>query len=290
VKLASISNLVERLAASESKVPDLKFEVRKRVVWFNEPEEKTEISVIYVHGFSATSQELRPFPDDVASGLKANLFFTRLAGHGQDNKAMGKADLAQWVADIDEAIDIGRTLGNRIVVIACSTGAPLVLSGLKKKSTNVAACVFVSPNFGLAHPIQNFLLQLPKVRIWGPFVMGRSRGFEPRSLAHEKYWNQSYGIEAVYTMMEAVQAAAKLRIKSFTTPLALIYCSEDKVVSPKKILSFFKRWGGPKDILLMDKGDDSSGHLLIGDIMNPNQTKLATQFVLDFCLKHLRLN
>ena len=90
--------------------------------------------------------------------------------------------------------------------------------------------------------------------------------------------------------MEAVQAAAKLRIKSFTTPLALIYCSEDKVVSPKKILSFFKRWGGPKDILLMDKGDDSSGHLLIGDIMNPNQTKLATQFVLDFCLKHLRLN
>ena len=203
---------------------------------------------------------------------------------------MGKADLAQWVADIDEAIDIGRTLGNRIVVIACSTGAPLVLSGLKKKSTNVAACVFVSPNFGLARPIQNLLLQLPKVRIWGPFVMGRSRGFEPRSLAHEKYWTQSYGIEAVYTMMEAVQAAARLRIKAFTTPLALIYCSEDKVVSPKKILSFFKRWGGPKEVLLMDKGDDPSGHLLIGDIMNPNQTKLATQFTLDFCLKHLRLN
>ena len=114
-----------------------------------------------------------------------------------------------------------------------------MLSGLKKKSTNVAACVFVSPNFGLARPIQNLLLQLPKVRIWGPFVMGRSRGFEPRSLVHEKYWTQSYGIEAVYTMMEAVQAAARLRIKAFTTPLALIYCSEDKVVSPKKILSFF---------------------------------------------------
>jgi nitrous oxide reductase accessory protein NosL len=74
VQLASISNLVERLSASESKIPELRSEVQKRIVWFNKPEEKTEISVVYVHGFSATLQELRPFPDNVASGLKANLF------------------------------------------------------------------------------------------------------------------------------------------------------------------------------------------------------------------------
>ncbi len=290
MQLFSLSNLDDRLAAREAAVPDLSSEVHKRVLWADKPKEKTDISVVYIHGFSASSEELRPFPDNVASGLNANLFFTRLAGHGQDYKAMGKASLAKWYADIDEAMDVGCALGKRIVVIACSTGAPLVLSRLEKKSRDVAACIFVSPNFGLSNPVKNLLLNLPKIRYWGPIVMGRSRGFEARSLAHKKYWTQSYGIEAVYTMMDAVRAATRVRVKSLTIPLAVIYCLEDKVVSPRKILSVFKRWGGPKERLLMDKGDDPSGHLIIGDIMNPKQTKLATQFTLDFCVKQLRLN
>ena len=285
---SSISNLAQRIFDSEMKVPNLRPEVQKQIVWANRVGEQSKISIVYVHGFSATSQELRPFPDEIASALNANLFFTRLTGHGQDSAAMGKASLEDWNADIDEALDFGRALGENVVVIACSTGAPLVLSSLAKKSCNLAACIFVSPNFGLANRFQNWFLKLPKVRSWGPFVMGRHRSFESRSSDHKKYWTQSYGIEAIFTMMEAVQEMTKLQISAFNFPLAILYCPNDQVVSPQKIRSIFRRWGGSKDALSMDKGDDPSGHLLIGDIMNPKQTKIATRFALDFCFKHLR--
>ena len=52
----------------------------KRVIWAGDVEAKTPLSVVYLHGFSASSQEIRPVPDDVASALGANLVYTRFQG------------------------------------------------------------------------------------------------------------------------------------------------------------------------------------------------------------------
>ena len=117
--------------------------------------------------------------------------------------------------------------------------------------------------------------------------MGRTCEFEPRSEGHEKYWTTRYGVQAVYTMMEAVSAAAKLDLAAFSIPLATLFCSEDQVVSPKKIRMALQRWGGPRETLEMDKGRDTSGHLLLGTVMNPEQTDVATDFALDFCRRYL---
>ena len=55
----------------------------KRITWFQGKENsRTEFAVIYLHGFSATRQELSPVPELLATKLQANLFETRLHGHG----------------------------------------------------------------------------------------------------------------------------------------------------------------------------------------------------------------
>ncbi|MDS9951780.1 MAG: alpha/beta fold hydrolase, partial [Planktomarina sp.] len=282
-----VENIITWLADQEAQIPSLSSQMRKRVLWADRSGQQQDISVVFIHGFSASSEELRPFPDQVAKYLGANLYFTRLTGHGQNSAAMGLARLADWRVDTEEALQVGRRIGRKVVVIACSTGAPLVLRALNESQNQIAACVFVSPNLGLTKRWLNTVLQLPGIRVWGPWVLGSVRQSQPRSAAHNAYWTLTYSIQAVFTMMDAVKDAAKLRFKKFQVPLAVIYCHEDQVVSAQKTHRLLQRWSGPTAQLRLPSGDDPHGHLLVGDLMNPNQTEIAVKFANEFCDKYL---
>ena len=80
------------LSTAEARFDDIVPGTHKRVSWFGIPGEKTPVAIVYIHGFSASSEELRPVPDLVAKALGANLYFTRLTGHGRGSAAMAGAD------------------------------------------------------------------------------------------------------------------------------------------------------------------------------------------------------
>lgn len=61
------------LAASEAAFDDIIPGTEKRIVWAGEPGARTDTVILYLHGFSATSEEIRPVPDQVAANLGANL-------------------------------------------------------------------------------------------------------------------------------------------------------------------------------------------------------------------------
>ena len=119
-------NITEYLKLKESKLNDIKEGVQKRVIWANKENQKTSLSIIYIHGFSASSEEIRPLPDLIAKRLKANLFYTRLKGHGRDAIAMSEASIKYWIDDLHEAIEIGSRIGDKVIVISSSTGGTLV--------------------------------------------------------------------------------------------------------------------------------------------------------------------
>ena len=99
------------LAASEAQVADLTPGSAKRIVWAGAVGAKTQLAIVYVHGFSATAEEIRPVPDNVAKAVGANLYFIRLAGHGRSGEAMATATAGDWVEDMAEAMAIGRQIG-----------------------------------------------------------------------------------------------------------------------------------------------------------------------------------
>ncbi|TIR08816.1 MAG: alpha/beta hydrolase, partial [Mesorhizobium sp.] len=71
------------LARREAAVPDIRDGLEKEIIWANPMiHARTPLSIVYVHGFSASKGEVRPLPDEVADQLDANLFYTRLTGHG----------------------------------------------------------------------------------------------------------------------------------------------------------------------------------------------------------------
>ena len=110
----------------EAKFSDIVEGVQKRVVWAGDVGVKTPISVLYIHGFSASSEEIRPVPDKVAEALGANLVYTRLTGHGRSGAAMAQATASDWMRDTAEALAAARAVGESVVVIATSTGGTLV--------------------------------------------------------------------------------------------------------------------------------------------------------------------
>ena len=111
-------------------MPGIRDGLEKEIVWADPMiHAKTPISIVYIHGFSASKGEVRPLADEIADQLDANLFYTRLTGHGQDGAAMTQGSVNAWINDYEEALAIGRAIGDKVVVIATSTGGSLAGMG-----------------------------------------------------------------------------------------------------------------------------------------------------------------
>ncbi|MEY8838110.1 alpha/beta hydrolase, partial [Cribrihabitans sp. XS_ASV171] len=174
----------------ESLHDDITPGVEKRVVWRDGfYERRTPVSVLYVHGFSATSEEIRPLPDLVAGALGANLVYTRLRGHGRGGAALGEVTASDWVADMAEGLAAARAVGERVVVIATSTGGTLATAAAldPEMREGIAALVMLSPNYAINDP-NAWLLTLPGARLLLPFALGEERRFEPANAAQARYW------------------------------------------------------------------------------------------------------
>lgn len=260
------------LAERETRAGGVRDRCAKQVVWATKPR-RAPISLVYVHGFSATAGEVRPLPDLVAKALGANLYFARLTGHGQDGTAMGRASVRDWDADVEEAFALGRRLGERVIVMGCSTGCTLITAALARGAA-ADGVVHLSPNFGLRNRAAQSLLQMPGVRRWGPYLVGRERSFAPRSDDHAAMWTLRYDTQAVFTMAEAVREALACPIEAVKTPAYFAYGATDRVVSPARTRKVVSRWGGPvlEDKLIQGPEDDKDGHVMAGDVLSPRQT------------------
>ena len=263
------------LAEREGGVPALREAARKRIVWAGEAGEPTPFSIVYRHGFSASAGEMRRVPNLVAQALGANLFFTRLTGHGRDGAAMAEASAGDWIEDTAEALAIGRRIGERLVVIGTSTGGTLAaLAALDDDlAEGLAGVVFVSPNFRIANPGAP-LLTLPWAREWLPALLGEERGFEPVNESHAAHWTIRYPTVAVLPMAALVAHVRGLDPNRSAVPALFLWSEHDAVVSPSATARMAAEWGGPSEALpvVLGPGDDPFGHVLAGDILSPGMT------------------
>lgn len=262
-------------AGREARFEDITPGVEKRVVWAQGEGEHTEKVIVYVHGFSATSEEIRPVPDKVAKDLRANLVFTRLRGHGRGGAAMLEGQAQAWITDLAEALAVARQVGDEIVIIATSTGATVAAEAALQPDMmrNVSGLILVSPNFALADPA-SAALTLPAARFWLPMVAGETRNWSPRNEQHGVYWTTSYPTAALLQMAALVEHAASADFSQATVPALFWYAPTDRVVDHTATARIAKEWGGPTTIhkVAVAKGDDPYHHVIAGDILSPSAT------------------
>lgn len=276
------------LATNEAAFGDVTPGAEKRIVWAGPKGAKTPLSVVYVHGFSATSEEIRPVPDQVAAALDANLVFTRLAGHGRGSEAMATASAGDWFEDMAEAMALGRRVGDRVLIISTSTGATLAALSATDPDLSQAlmGVVMVSPNFELRSKAAR-ILELPLARWWGPVVAGERRSFPPSNEKHGIYWTTEYPTTALFPMAALIREARKEDFGKAKAPALFLVSDEDQVIDPSAVAPIAAEWGGGATIIkrVMTDQDDPFSHVIAGDILSPAQTEGTVAAILDWVNK-----
>jgi len=273
---ATLAQLDDWLAAREAAQPGLRPGAAKGIVWHGASRERTPWSVVYLHGFTASRVETYPLAERVAQALGANLFHTRLTGHGLPPEALRTVTPQDWLADAVEAVRIGHAIGERVLVIGTSTGGTLgAWLALRPDAAGVPVDrqVWISPNFGPADRRAELLngpwgMQLAQIITGG--TLGRPSD-DPRVNAG---WTRVYPMEALFPMMALVERVREADLSSVRTPVLVLYSPRDLTVDPAQTEAVFARLGSPiKRLETVEDSSDRDQHVIAGELRSPGTTQ-----------------
>ena len=271
---ASHTQLDDWLALGEARFADIRPGNAKGVIWCTDARTRTPWSVVYLHGFSASRLETAPLAERVAQQLGANLFHSRLTGHGRSSpEAMAEASVQDWLADTLEALRIGQMLGDKVLVMGCSTGATLATwLALRPEGQAVAAHVFLSPNFGPRDKRAN-IINAPWGRQLVLALQGRTRSWTPSDPREAIAWTARYPTRALFPMMALVRRVRRADWKAFRAPVLMLYSEQDQTVDPVQTRAIFARIASrTKKTIVVDYSESQGQHVLAGDILAPKAT------------------
>jgi esterase/lipase len=258
----------------------------KRVTWHGEAGSRTPYAVVSLHGFSATRQETAPLAERVATALGANLFETRLSGHGHSKQPLHEVRAEDWLADTAEALAIGARLGDRTVVIGTSTGGTLALAMSNQPAADtVSDIVLISPNVQPSEGNAAWLTR-PAGPLIAQLVAGDTRSWEAHNELQARYWTTSYPIEAAIEMMRLVDMLNTRLPMWLEQNLLVLLSPRDTVVSPAATKQAYARIDAPhKALIEIEDAGDPSNHVLAGDILSPDNTDEVAAMIVDFVLR-----
>lgn len=271
-RFQSLTQLALRLHTREANERGLKPGAEALVV-FAQPDQpqRTGLCYLYLHGLSASRQEISPVTETLAAADGANAIYARISGHGMGTTGMGKYHAGHWLESVWEYWLMARALGDRVVIVATSTGAASAvwLTQQRDVAQHLHALLMIAPNFGVSDK-RAFLLTWPGVRTWLPWVAGRYHSWEPRNKLQAKYWSTTYSTLAWVEMQLLLNEIAHIDYSALTTPLMIQVSPEDPVINPMRARAVFEQWGGaPKAFRWVTVPSGDSQHVFVGDIMGP---------------------
>lgn len=271
--------IAAEVAAREAGVPGLRPGCGARVL----PGRGGEVALVYVHGFSASPEELSPVPEGVAADWGGPLYQVRLTGHGQDGAALARARVSDWRRDVAEAIALGRRLAPRVVVMGNSTGATLAALAVAE-GAEVAGLVLVAPNFALVDRKAERLMRMPFAGIWVPWIVGQERSFPVESELHGRVWTTRYPTRSVVPVGDTLRLAGRTDWGQVRVPTLFAFAAADEVVDARATERAMGRWGGPVacHAMTMGPGDDPRSHVVAGDALSPGQSAGLVRAIADW--------
>lgn len=282
----SVEHLDSIIAEKEKSIEHLKEDNQARVIWADTIKAKTEYSIVYIHGFSASQGEGEPIHRLVAKEMNANLYLARLRDHGLDNRdAFREATPGQWIADAKEAIAIGKSIGDKVILMSCSTGGTLSIY-LAAQDTELHSLILLSPNIAIYDKNARML-----TGPWGESIAEQLIG-EYREVPREKthpYWSGTYHTNGLIALQALIDNTMKEEIFSkISLPVFMGYYykndeEQDKVVSVKAMLEFYDEISTPTKLKRKVAFASAGNHVISSQFKNDNWEE-----VLDSTLSYLR--
>jgi len=248
-----LSELDAYVTQQEDKVTDLRPNNEARIIWAKDSIAKTEYSIVYLHGFSAGPLESDPVVFDLAKNFGFNLYLARLADHGRKSKeSFMDISPKDWLDSAKEAIAIGKILGNKVIVMSCSTGSTLSTYLAAENPASTDAMIMYSPNFAL-HDANSKLLAKP----WGMQLARKIFKGNYRSINMEEgakpFWTTTYRLEGLVNVVALLNKTMNPKTyQKINQPYLLAYYFKDethcdKIISVPTIQSFHEQTKTPEN-------------------------------------------
>lgn len=272
-----LADLQNHLDETEKNYSDIVAGTEKKVTWHSK-EKQTDIAIIYLHGFSASRQEISPISERLAESLSANLFMTRLSGHGRSMNTLSTVKYQDWQRDALEAYQIGKLIGKQIIIISTSTGGTLATWLLNEvDNEDVLANVMLTPNFQLKRK-STLILKYPFGLSLAKLINGPYHSFPVKNKLAAQFWTERYKLEALIPLLNLMSEVQRIDKAKITTPQIVLYSSNDRVVDSDatvKTMQLYKN--AHTQVIKFNQTEDQSHHILAGDLISPS----STQAVLD---------
>lgn len=262
-----IDDIEQYINEKEAKVEGIKIDNACQIIWANEDHKQTEYSFVYLHGFSASHGEGDPVHRNLAKRYGANLYLPRLAQHGIDNDdAYLDLTVEDLLESAKEAINIGKIIGKKVILLTCSTGSTMSLF-LAAHNTGIEGIVCYSPNVDLYSSSSEMMiypwgLQLTMASFRSKYRVTESDGLR------ERYWQCTYRVEGLVKLKALLKATMKKEIfEKITLPIFMGYYykneeEQDKLVSVAKMLTMFEQLGTPEDKKRKVAFPDANNHII----------------------------
>ncbi|MFK7808230.1 MAG: alpha/beta hydrolase [Saprospiraceae bacterium] len=248
---SDLVQLEKEIIEKENANPEIKPDNESQIIWANPDQKvKTEYSVVYIHGWSASKGEGDPIHTDFAKRYGCNLYLPRLSGHGvKGMEAMSNVSVKAMLETAKEAVAVGQTLGEKVILMSCSTGSTLAMY-IASGNPDIHALINYSPNIDLYDP-NSFLLTKP----WGLQLAKLITGSDEHSFSGgpgvDQYWNTRYKFKAVVALKSLIEATmTKSVFQKINQPFYMGYYyrdedHQDEVVSVPRMLEMFEQLGTP---------------------------------------------
>ncbi len=277
------------LASREAAVPGLIPGNEKHIAWAGAHGVKTPFSVVYIHGLQGSPVEYAAVIQRAAAEIGANVFFTRLKGHGVTTEEIAGATVDDWVNDAWEALQVGSRIGDRVILVGSSLGGDLSLWLASRQQPQVAALVLFSCAVQPKDSRSGIMLwPWPIPQIMLAAVMGR---YTINSIDKTVYpganlelygrlYPTRYRSDSYLTFMGVVRLVRTLRLEDIRVPSLWLYSEKDDAVDIPSLEKAYTRMGGTPKSLVEVKG--AHAHMLAGDVFSPETNDEVTGDVVSF--------
>ncbi len=282
------------IRAQESQF-DLKEGTQAQIIWNGKKEyKKTEYSLVYLHGFRASHPEGNPVHKRIAESFGYNLFLSRMDEHGVKAKyPLLNLTEEKMLHSAQFAFEIGKRLGEKVILMGTSTGASLALYLASKPAFKpyISSLILYSPLIRF-YGINNQLL----TNSIGRTILKRIPGnkflitSKESTFAEDKIWNKRYAMAGAIALGRFVEHQMKESLfNKVTHPAFIGYYyknkrEQDKVVSVRAIKKMIPNFGTRTKLLKICNFPDAQTHVICNFLLSK-----AVNGVIDNTKKFLKM-
>ena len=279
----SIEEVASYVTDHESSIANIKTGNEAKIFWADSADTKTKYALVYLHGFSASHGEGDPVHREFARRYGMNLFLARLHDHGLDEKdALLDVTPTNLLQSAKKAIVIGKSIGERVIVMSCSTGSTLALYLAAHNPDWIDGLICFSPNIDLKSKATH-LIDGP----WGKQILRLAEGGDYHQSdapdAAQSWWTTSYRIESLIALRNLLdQTMTNETFAAMRQPVQIMYYyrseeEQDEVVSVTAMHDMFNQLGTTSDEKKMIAIPEAERHVFVSKYYDSNLTSVRKE-------------